>query len=103
VNSSEVNVLPRLDTQASGAESQTRGPSTSESCAKIKSLSFTVSKHARMYGELFEIVSDPFTEGDYVVVRAISGTDPERRTLHLPKMVLMGSEDRFLRRPRLAE
>ena len=88
--------------KASGAESRMRGPSTSESCAKIKGLGFTASKHVRMYGELFEIVSDPFTEGDYVAVRAISGTDPEIRTLRLPITILVGSEDRFLRRPRLA-
>ena len=71
----------------------------SESCAKIKGLGFTASKHITMYGERFEIVSDPFTDGDGVAVRAISGNAPEIRTLRLPTAILVGSEDRFLKRP----
>ena len=52
-----------------------------------------------MYGERFEIVSDPFDEGDCVAVRATSGNDPEIRTLRLPIAILVGLADRFLRRP----
>jgi len=103
VSNSPLDVLLKLDSQASGADSQMHGLSPSESCAKIKDLGFTVSKHIRMYGELFEIVSDPFSEGDGVAVHAISGTDPEIRTLRLPTSILVGSEDRFLKKPDLTE
>ncbi len=102
MSNSQVNILPKFDTQASGAESQIHGPSPSESCAKIKGLGFTVSSHIKMYGERFEIVSDPFSDGDGVAIHAISGTDPEIRTLRLPTTILVGSEDRFLKRPRFA-
>jgi len=103
VSSSPLDVLLKLETQASVADSQVHGPSPSESCAKIKDLGFTVSKHIKMYGELFEIVSDPFREGDGVAVHAISGTDPEIRTLRLPTTILVGSEDRFLKKLDLTE
>jgi len=99
VSNSKMDVLLKPDTRSSRAESKARGPSISESCAKIKDLGFTVSRHIKMYGERFEIVSDPFSEGDCVAVHAISGTDPEIRTLRLPTTILIGSKDRFLKRP----
>jgi hypothetical protein len=71
----------------------------SDSCARIRDLGFTASVHMRMYGERFEIVSDPFTEGDCIAVRATSGNDPEIRTLRLPVAILVGLSDRFLKRP----
>lgn len=61
----------------------------SESCAKIKGLGFTASRHIRMYGEQFEIVSEPFSEGDGVAVHAICGKDPKVRTLRLPTAILV--------------
>jgi hypothetical protein len=75
----------------------------SDSCAKIRDLGFTASMHIRMYGERFEIVSDPFDEGDGIAVRAISGNDPVVRTLRLPIAILVGLADRFLKRPVLME
>jgi hypothetical protein len=54
-----------------------------------------------MYGERFEIVSDPFDEGDCIAVHVISGNDPVVRTLRLPIAILVGLADRFLKRPGL--
>lgn len=53
----------------------------------------------RMYGERFDIVSDPFDEGDGVAVRATSANDPEGRTLRLPIAILVGLADRFPKQP----
>jgi hypothetical protein len=72
----------------------------SENCKKLKNLGFEVSRRVRMYGEQFEIVSDPFSEGDGIAVRATSGTDPAIRTLRLPTALLVGAEDRFLKKPK---
>lgn len=73
----------------------------SDSCVKIKDLGFKTSRHIKMYGERFEIVSDPFDEGDGIAVRATSGNDPAVRTLRLPTALLVGKADRFLKRPGL--
>jgi hypothetical protein len=70
----------------------------SDSCVKIKDLGFKASMHIKMYGERFEIVSDPFDEGGCIAVRATSGNDPEIRTLRLPAALLVGQADRFLKR-----
>jgi hypothetical protein len=59
--------------------------------------------HINMYGERFEIVSDPFDDGDCIAVRATSGNDPEIRTLRLPIAILVGRADRFLKRRGLPE
>jgi len=73
----------------------------SDSCVKIRDLGFTPSKHIKMYGERFKIVSDPFDEGDCVAVHATSGSNPEIRILRLPIAILVGLADRFLKRPSL--
>ena len=72
---------------------------SSDSCVKIKNLGFTPSVHMKMYGERFEIVSDPFDEGGGIAVHATSENDPEVRTLRLPVGILVGPADRFLKRP----
>ena len=72
---------------------------SSDTCAKIKDLGFKASMQIKMYGERFEIVSDPFTEGDCIAIRATSGGNPEIRTVFLPSAILMRTADRFLQRP----
>ncbi len=96
---SKVNVPQKLDVQAVGGESEMGERARSRRCARIKDLGFSSSRHIRMYGESFEIVSDPFSDGDGVAVRSISGNDPEIRTLRLPTTILVGSENRFLKKP----
>lgn len=71
----------------------------SDSCAKIKALGFEASKQIKMYGERFEIVSDPFKEGNCIGVCATSGSNPEIHTVLLPIAILLGIADRVLKRP----
>jgi hypothetical protein len=71
----------------------------SDQCAKIRDLGFKASTHIKMYGERFAIVSDPFDEGDCIVVQATSGSDPAVRTVRLPIAILVGLADRFVKRP----
>jgi hypothetical protein len=66
-----------------------------ENSARIRELGFTTSKHIKMYGERFELVSDPYEEGLCTVVRVLSRNDPTVRILHLPTAILVGSSDRF--------
>jgi hypothetical protein len=48
-----------------------------------------------MYGEHFELTSDPFEEGQYMSVKARCGSDPAIRTVHLPVALLLGLAYRF--------
>jgi hypothetical protein len=71
--------------------------SAAENCARIKDLGFTTTKHIKMYGEDFELVSDPFVEGDYTTVHVIGRNDPTIRALRLPVSILVGLRSRFRR------
>jgi hypothetical protein len=68
--------------------------SPAETCARMKGLGYTVSKHINMYGEHLELVSDPVPQGDCTVVQVISGNDPTVRTLRLPVSIVLGMTDR---------
>jgi hypothetical protein len=48
-----------------------------------------------MYGERLELVSDPFVQGDYTAVLAMSPNDPRIRELRLPTTILTGLPDLF--------
>jgi hypothetical protein len=41
-------------------------PAVSALCAHVKRLGYGMSKHIRLYGEEFEVVSDPFPEANGV-------------------------------------
>ena len=93
-----IDVLPISDKQTPGIDAPVRGRSPTESCSRIKDLGFSASRHIKMYGERFGIVSDPYSEGDCIAVHAISGNDPTIRTLLLPITILIGMTDQFLKR-----
>jgi hypothetical protein len=63
-------------------------------CARVKNLGYTVSGRVRLYGEEFEVISEPFPEADGIAVRAKSRRNPEGRTLRLPATVLQGLQGR---------
>lgn len=96
-------ILPRFDVSAErtpplptdAPETQRSTRLAFENCARIRDLGFTASKHIKMYGEHFELVSDPFVEGNYTAVHAVSRNDPRIRTLRLPVLILIGLADRF--------
>jgi hypothetical protein len=54
-----------------------------------------------MYGERFELVSDPFVQGDYTAVHAISPNDRGIRELRLPTAILMGLRDLLRQRAKV--
>lgn len=66
--------------------------SSSESCARIRDLGYRPFTRIAMYGERFEIVSDPFAIGSDVVVHVTSEKNPQMRILRLPISILVGPE-----------
>lgn len=67
--------------------------SSSENCARIRDLGYRPFTRITMYGERFEIVSDPFTIGSDVVVHVTSAKDSQIRVLRLPVSILVGLSD----------
>jgi hypothetical protein len=83
-----------LFTPTAASNAPAVGRTHAENCARIKDLGYVASTHINLYGERFELVSDPVQEGDCVVVQVISGNDPTIRTLQLPVSILIGLSDR---------
>jgi len=67
--------------------------SVTDDCTRIKDLGYSPSHHIRMYGQRFDIVSDPFPDGDGIAVQVTTAKEPKKRTLRLPRTLLVGFKD----------
>lgn len=67
----------------------------SKTCQRIMDLGYVAGKHVSLYGEHFELASDPFVDGDWVAVRVMSENDPTIQTIRLPVSILVGLTDMF--------
>ena len=67
-------------------------PSVPEICAHIKHLGYATSRRIRLYGEEFEVVSDPFPEAGGVAVHVTTKKDSTIRVLQIPATVLQSAK-----------
>jgi hypothetical protein len=56
-------------------------------------LGYIAGKRVTLYGEHFEIASDPFIDGNWVAVRVTSENDTTIQTIRLPVSILAGLTD----------
>src|ERR1700722_14620650 len=61
-------------------------------CAQVKHLGYAAARRIRLYGEEFEVVSDPFPEADGVAVHVTTKKDPSIRVLRIPMTVLQSAK-----------
>jgi len=61
-----------------------------EACARIKHLGYVASRRVRIYGEEFELLSDPFPQADQIAIRAQAKSDSRVRILRLPVTIVQG-------------
>jgi hypothetical protein len=66
-------------------------PSVAKTCAHVKQLGYETSKRIRLYGEEFEVVSDPFPEADGIAVHVTTKKDSSIRVLRIPVTVLQSA------------
>jgi hypothetical protein len=66
-------------------------PPVSRICAQVKHLGYAAARRIRLYGEEFEVVSDPFPEADGVAVHVTTKKDPSIRLLRIPMTVLQSA------------
>lgn len=72
----------------------TRIDSVEEGCARIKQLGYVASRRVRIYGEEFELLSDPFPEMDRIAIRAQAKGDSSVRILRLPVTIVQSGRGR---------
>jgi hypothetical protein len=63
-------------------------------CSEIKQRGYSVSQVVRIYGEEFEILSDPFPNEVGVAVRVRSRRTAQERALQLPATLVHRANDR---------
>ena len=68
--------------------------SVSQICADVKNLGYAASGRIRLYGEDFEVISDPFPEADGIAVRVKTKKDSRVRVLQLPSTILQSVRGR---------
>jgi hypothetical protein len=61
-------------------------------CAQVKHLGYAAAKRIRLYGEEFEVVSDPFPEANGVAIQVTTKKDPSIRLLRIPMTVLQSAK-----------
>ena len=71
-------------------DSTTSNQQHSKSTDRLMDLGFIAGKRMNLYGEHFEIASDPFIDGAWVAVRVTSENDPTIQTIRLPVTILLG-------------
>ena len=71
-------------------------PSVSDICAHVKHVGYAISRRIRLYGEEFEVVSDPFHEADGIAVHVTTKSDSSIRVLRIPATVLQSAKGRRL-------
>jgi hypothetical protein len=62
--------------------------SMSEMCAGVKKLGYAAFERVRLYGEEFELLSDPFPDADGIAIRVKSKKDSRLRVVQLPATIL---------------
>jgi hypothetical protein len=68
--------------------------SVEEICASMKRLEYGVSQSIRLYGEEFEVISDPFPDAGGIAVNVQTKKDRSIRVVHLPATVLQSVQGR---------
>jgi hypothetical protein len=67
-----------------------------DACARIRHLGYVASTHIRIYGEEFELLSDPFPEANRIAIRAKAAGDSSARILRLPMTIVQSRRGQAL-------
>jgi len=63
-------------------------PSIADICASVKRLGYGAKQNIRLYGEEFEVISDPFPEAGGIAVSVKTKKGNRVRVIQLPATVL---------------
>ena len=63
---------------------------TSEVCARIRQFGYAASQRIRIYGEDFDVLSDPFPSEGGIAIQVRSKRTAQARVLQLPATVIHG-------------
>ena len=67
---------------------------TPEVCDQIKKFGYSVSQNIRIYGEEFEVLSDPFASEGGIAIQVRSRRTAQARVLQLPATIIHRASER---------
>jgi hypothetical protein len=62
--------------------------SSEEVCARLKKIGYSHSKSVKLYGEVLELLSDPYPDGEHFVVETQSQHTSQTRVVRIPKFIV---------------
>jgi len=68
-----------------------------EVCARIKSFGYAASQRIRIYGEEFDVLSDPFPSADGIAIHVRSKRTSQTRVLQLPATIVHTASSQLMR------
>jgi hypothetical protein len=75
----------------------TKIESVEDACVRIKHLGYVASRCVRIYGEEFELLSDPFPEHGRIAIRARAKGKSDVRILRLPATIVQSGRARAVK------
>jgi hypothetical protein len=66
----------------------TKAFSTEDPCERLKTIGYSRSKCVRLYGEVLELLSDPYPEGSDIVIETHSRHTSQTRIIRIPKFIV---------------
>jgi len=67
-------------------------PSPQETCNRLKKIGYSRFSSVKLYGEVLQLVSDPYADGkDFVVEVRSQGTD-DKRVIRIPRFIVNSTQ-----------
>ena len=70
---------------------QNEMPASSQICLRLKQMGYSRAKSVKLYGEEFEVLSDPYREDEHIVIEVKSRRTALHRIVRLPRFVVDAS------------
>ncbi len=61
-------------------------------CARLKEIGYSHSKSVKLYGEVLELLSDPYPDGEYFVIETRSRHSSQDRIVRIPKFIVSSAK-----------
>lgn len=61
-------------------------------CARLRKIGYSQSRSVKLYGEIFELISDPYLDGDQFVVEAHAQNSSANRVVRIPKFIVRSAD-----------
>jgi hypothetical protein len=74
-----------------------KGTPPTEVCARIRQFGYAASRRIRIYGEDFEVLSDPFPSDGGIAIQVCSKRTSQTRVLQLPSTIIQRVSETKLR------